>query len=204
MLLRLGTLTLGLKPNLGGSGDARAEVGVRLVVLTFLAAGLGEGWVSRGKSGKRGAGISSCGDGGPLGIPLGIGGTCIIESRLSRRVSVGLIVLAPRPLALPEAAIDWRLLPDEDGVVERMSLFTLLFPGDRPPAGVFGSGSRGGGCRLLTLAWREAVVAVKVEVRGSSAPAEALGWIVVRLALFRLLDRANEALVGSAAVLVGC
>lgn len=45
-------------------------------------------------------------------------------------------------------------------------------------------------------------LAVSVEMRGSSAPAEAaVGWTVVRLAVFKLLVRANAGLrVGSDAV----
>jgi len=46
---------------------------------------------------------------------------------------------------------------------------------------------------LLTLFARDCVVAVSVDMRGSSAPAEAEGWRVVRRALLRLLLRARLA-----------
>jgi hypothetical protein len=60
---------------------------------------------------------------------VGIGGGLTVESRFSRRASVGLIVLAPKPLIRPEAK-DWRLLVvDELGVVARC---TEIFAGDRP------------------------------------------------------------------------
>lgn len=54
----------------------------------------------------------------------------------------------------------------------------------------------------MTLFWRDWVVAVRVDIRGRSAPAETDGWIVVRLTLLRLLVRANADLRGDSAVLV--
>jgi len=108
--------------------------------------------------------------------------------RLSLLASVGLTVRAPRPDARPEA-IDCRLPLPEDGV------WALFWPvlADLPLDGVdvrsFGSGSRGGGCRLLTLFCRDCVVAVKVDRRGSSAPADAEGCIVLLLAFDKLLFR---------------
>jgi hypothetical protein len=94
------------------------------------------------------------------------------ESRFNRLASVGLIVLAPNPLIRPEAT-DWRLLPeDELGVV---ALCTVIFAGDRAVL-TPGSPSLPGVATLLTFAWRDCVVAVRVDTRGSSAaPAEAEG-----------------------------
>jgi hypothetical protein len=83
-----------------------------------------------------------------VGMFVGIGGGLIAESRLSRRASVGLIVLAPNPLIRPEAT-DWRLLlTDEFGVVARC---TVIFAGDR---GVLAVGSPSLPCdtTLLTFA----------------------------------------------------
>ena len=117
------------------SGEARAEDGV--AELVFRGIRLGEGCVSLGSSGSLdgaavlavlvalatfaeaaayvrlfiGFGISSPGVG-----PEGIGGACIIEILFSLLASVGLIVLAPRPEARPDAAIDCRRFPDDDGV----------------------------------------------------------------------------------------
>lgn len=103
---------------------------------------------------------------------------------LSRLASVGLIVRAPSPEARPEI-VDWRLFPDEEGVWAR---FWLFFEVERA-LGVFGSGSRGGGCKLFTLFARDCVVAVNVAFRGSSAPAVVGCMVVRREALVRLLVR---------------
>ena len=118
-----------------------------------------------------GFGISSCGVGVcAFTMLVGIGGACIMLIRLSRLASVGLMVRAPRPDALPDA-IDCLLLPDEEGVCALFwpdfDAFTLF--------GVFGFSeeSRGAGCRLLTLFCLDCVVGVKVVTRGSSAPADA-------------------------------
>ena len=134
-----------------------------------------------------------------------MGGTCIIDSLFSRLASVGDTVRAPRPDARPEAML-CRLLPDELGVCARFGL-----PLDAGlPLGVFGSWSLGGGCRLLTFACLLAVVAVSVDIRGSSAPADAEGWMVVRLALVRLLCLAklgwltSEGVVGICSLLFLC
>lgn len=111
-----------------------------------------------------------------------------MDSRLRRRASVGLIVRAPKPDARPET-VDCRLLSDEDGVVAGVG-----FPFETGREfGVLGSGSRGGGCKLFTLFARDCVVAVTAEIRGSSAPADVDGCIVVRLDdLVRLFVRASE------------
>lgn len=168
------------------SGDARADVGVVLLVLLGIKLGLG--CARRGISSFIG-GISSCGGPAlPFDTLLGSGGACIMDILFRRRASVGLIVRAPKPDARPET-VDWRLLPDEDGVLARLG-----FPFETGrELGVFGSGSRGGGCRLFTLFARDCVVAVTVDKRGSSAPADVDGCIVVRLEdLVRLFVRASE------------
>ena len=93
------------------SGEARVDDGVGLLV--FLGIMLGLGCVKRGNVGSdgtraapgplilwRGLEISSCGVAiGRLGkfIVAGTGGACIMLSRCNRLVSVGLIVLAPKP-----------------------------------------------------------------------------------------------------------
>lgn len=62
---------------------------------------------------------------------LGIGGaTCITDNLLARLASVGLIVLAPSPVACegPEPGITDILFADEGVVVP----LPLIFPGDRP------------------------------------------------------------------------
>ena len=116
-------------------------------------------------------GSSSCGVAGCFGVFDGIGGGLAADRRLSRLASVGLIVLAPKPLIRPEAT-DWRLLLDvEVGVVAR---YTDVFPGDRPLAALE-SPSLMTGTTLLTFACRDCVVAVSVDTRGSSAPADADG-----------------------------
>ena len=116
-------------------------------------------------------GSSSCGVAGCLGVIDGMGGGFAADMRLSRLASVGLIVLAPKPLTRPEAT-DWRLLLDvEVGVVAR---YTVAFPGDRPPPALK-SPSLMTGTTLLTFACRDCVVAVSVDTRGSSAPADAEG-----------------------------
>lgn len=172
-------------------------MGVALLVLRGISEG--DGCVSRGNSGlANGFGTSSCGVGGPKGRLVGMGGAAI-DILLSRRASVGLTVLAPNPLALPDT-VDCRLLPDEDGVCSR---FWPLFETGLS-FGVSGS-ARGGGCRLLTLFARDCVVAVNVDRRGSSAPADAEGWMVVRRALLRLLVRARDDLrFGSTGVEGAC
>lgn len=147
----------------------------------FLGIKLGLACIKRGASIFNG-GISACGVAGTFVAVVGIGGACIIDSRFNRRASVGLIVLAPRPEALPEM-VDWRLLPDDDGVCARLGvpLAELRLPG------VLTSGSLGGGWRLFTLFARDCVVAVKVDIRGISKPPMAEGCIVVRRdALLRL------------------
>lgn len=71
--------------------------------------------------------------------------------------SVGLIVRAPSPDARPDAAMDCRRLPDEDGVCARWP--PALGPLDDDLLGVFGSepppSERGGGWRDFTLFWRD-------------------------------------------------
>lgn len=90
-------------------------------MLAFRGMRLGDACANRGSSGSRGGmtGSSSCGVAGCLGVFDGIGGGLAADRRLSRLASVGLIVLAPKPLTRPEAT-DWRLLLDvEVGVVAR-------------------------------------------------------------------------------------
>ena len=72
--------------------------------------------------------------------------------------------------------------------------------------GVERSASGGGACRLLTLFALECVVAVAVAKRGTSAPAEVDGIIVLRREDFeRLLERATEDFDVESAVLgSGC
>jgi hypothetical protein len=126
----------------------------------------------------------------------GIGGAMLIL--FNRRASVGLMVRAPRPEALPEA-MDCRLPPEEVGVCDRLWLALAVLP----PVGVFGSvGSLAGGCKLLTLFCRDCVVAVTVDILGNSAPAETEGCIVVLLALLRLLVLANADLRGDSGAIV--
>jgi hypothetical protein len=167
------------------SGEARAEDGVEELV--FRGIRLGDGCASLGSSGSLdegialalpavvaavavaaayvrlfiGFGISSPGVG-----PEGIGGACIMEILFSLLASVGLIVLAPSPDARPEAAIDCRRLPDEDGVC---ALWLPPFEESFDLLGVFGSepppSERGGGCKDLTLFCRDCVVACSVETR---------------------------------------
>lgn len=91
------------------SGVARADDGVMLP--PSLMAG---DWLKARSSNE----ASPWGVGGPTGPP---GGCCcwfgFIDSRLSRRASVGLMVLAPRPEMC--GAVDWRLLAAEEGVCDR-------------------------------------------------------------------------------------
>ena len=132
---------------------------------------LGDGCAKRGRSGSLGGiiGSSSWGVAGRLCIFAGIGGGLTVDRRFSRRASVGLIVLAPSPLIRPEAT-DWRLLLIVDvGVVARGA---DAFPGDRRMAAVV-SPSLPWIATLLTFAWRDCVVAVRVDTRGTSAPADA-------------------------------
>lgn len=69
------------------------------------------------------------------------------------------------------------MFPDDDvGVVARL---TVTFAGDLPPTAIE-SISLVVGCTLLTFACRDCVVAVSVDTRGSSAPADADGWTVMR------------------------
>ena len=186
------------------SGDSRADVGVALLVMRGIKLGLG--CVSLGSSGIgsaefNGFGISSCGVGVWALGKVGMGGGCIILLRCCRFASVGLTVLAPSPEARPDAS-DCRLLPDEEGVC---ALFWLAFEAGLPFEGVFGScWSRGGGCRLLTLFCRDCVVAVSVERRGISGPADVEGWMVVRLALLKLLVRASAGFVLGSEVGICC
>ena len=141
-------------------------------------------------------GISSCGVGGVLLLKfdiVGIGGGFIVLSRFNLRASVGLMVLAPSPEARPDAK-DCRRLPDDDGVC---SPFCVFFDDGFGAADVgvkAGSFcSRGAGCRLFTLFWRDCVVAVRVDVRDSSAPGRVEGAMVVRLLpLVRLLLRISD------------
>lgn len=171
------------------------------MLLVLLGIKLGLGCARRGISSFIGGISSCCGAVFALDMLLGRGGACIMDILLRRRASVGLIVRAPRPDARPET-VDCRLLPDEDGVVARLG-----FPFETGrEVGVFGSGSRGGGCKLLTLFARDCVVAVTVEERGSSAPANVDGCMVVRLDdLVRLFVRAIEDFkVESGALVKGC
>lgn len=69
------------------SGVARAEEGVSLFLIDIPGDWL-KGWSSKVKS--------PCGVGGPTGPP-GTGMFGFMDRRFSRRASVGLIVLAPRP-----------------------------------------------------------------------------------------------------------
>ena len=69
------------------SGVARAEEGVSLFLIDIPGDWL-NAWSSKVKS--------PCGVGGPTGPP-GTGTFGFIDRRFSRRASVGLIVLAPRP-----------------------------------------------------------------------------------------------------------
>lgn len=171
------------------------------MLLVLLGIKLGLGCARRGISSFIGGISSCCGPVLALDMLPGRGGACIMDILLRRRASVGLIVRAPRPDARPET-VDCRLLPDEDGVVARLG-----FPFETGrEVGVFGSGSRGGGCKLLTLFARDCVVAVTVEERGSSTPANVDGCMVVRLDdLVRLFVRASEEfMVESGALGKGC
>lgn len=178
------------------SGDVREDVGVRLwLALGFRGIKLGEDCANRGNSGSLGGntGSSSWGVGGCLGMFVGIGGGWTDDNRFSRRASVGLIVLAPNPLIRPEATDCRLLLVDEVGVVARC---TEIFAGDRAVMPL-GSPSLPGIATLLTLAWRDCVVAVSVDTRGSSAPADAEGCTKVRLAAPKLPLRATDGLEDS-------
>lgn len=124
---------------------------------------------------------------------VGIGGGLTADSRFKRLASVGLIVLAPSPLIRPEA-MDWRLLPeDEVGVVVRL---IGGFPGERAVV-PFASASLPPGGILLTFACRDCVVAVKVDTRGISAPADVDGCTTVRLPAPKLPLRTRDGLVDS-------
>lgn len=83
-----------------------------VALLDFRGIMLGLGCAIRGNSGGRallemiGSSISSFGVGGAAFgkfVIVGIGGGFIVLILFNRRASVGLIVLAPRPEALPEA-----------------------------------------------------------------------------------------------------
>ena len=101
-----------------------------------------------------------------------MGGGLAVDKRFSRRASVGLMVLAPNPLMRPEAT-DWRLLPP-DAVVGDFARVVKTLAGDLLTVAVT-SPSLAAGCTLLTFACRDCVVAVKVEMRGASAPADVDG-----------------------------
>lgn len=57
------------------------------------------------------------------------GGSCIIDILFILRVSVGLVVRAPRPEALWPGICESRLLPEDDGVLD---LRAGDLPGERP------------------------------------------------------------------------
>lgn len=98
------------------SGEARADVGVPLPAFRGIKLGLG--------CATRGGSCLSVGASSWLvveGSEVGIGGACIMDNRFKRRVSVGLMVRAPRPDIRPDA-MDCRLLPEEEGVCARRLL----------------------------------------------------------------------------------
>lgn len=180
------------------SGLALADEGV---IELFRGIRLGLGCVNLEGGTSCWTGTSGCGVGGVLGLGtlFGIGGACIMLILFNLLVSVGEMVLAPRPDIRP-FAVDCLLLPDEFGV------FALLLVG-RPVfaercIGVFGSGSRGGGCMLFVLF----ALGLMVDRRGRDASAEAGGLMVMRrLALDMLLVLARlgcEADTGIEAVCV--
>ena len=107
------------------SGVSRAEEGVRACLR-----GISDGDLAVLRISGMGSG---CGEGG--GRATGAVFVGIMDMRLSRRASVGLVVRAPRPLILP----DWRLLPDEVGVVARCKWALPALP----LTGVFACGSGG-------------------------------------------------------------
>jgi hypothetical protein len=84
------------------SGVARAEDGVSLFRMDIA----GDCVKTCSSNGKSASGV-----GGPTGPPVGFG---FVESRLRRRASVGLIVLAPRPKWC--GTVDCRLLAEDVGV----------------------------------------------------------------------------------------
>ena len=194
------------------SGEARAdvEVGVAAAMLDLRGIRLGEGCVSRGTSGRAclslcAANTSSCccccGVGGILllcciiivDVVVGKGGACFILNLFALLASVGLIVLAPSPLARPFEDMVLCLLFafPEDGVTALAlpSPLTLGLPSISPP--------RGGGCILRTLFARAWVFAVKVVGRGrdSGAVGMVVGWrVVARRGWLRLLVRERAGL----------
>lgn len=99
------------------SGLALADDGVR-ELFRGIELGLGCPSSKDDVAYESGCSRSGCGVRGDLGPIVfdGIGGACIMLIRFILRVSVGDMVLAPRPDILP-LAVDCRLLPDEFGVV---------------------------------------------------------------------------------------
>jgi hypothetical protein len=83
---------------------SRADDGVTL----FLNMTAGD-WLKACSSKEK----SACGVGGLVGTPGMVGA---MDNLLSLRASVGLMVLAPRPLTW--CMVDWRLLEDDEGVCE--------------------------------------------------------------------------------------